>query len=102
MFFWAREPGYAGPGDGAGLCRSGFGCSPTSVLAGRLTSQGEGWLGFVGGWGLAPSPSLGLPEVITYAQGPLALVGGLFRFLRPLAACDQALPRPTEGEDTQS
>jgi hypothetical protein len=25
-----------------------------------------------------------------------------FRFLRPLAVCDQALPRPTEGEDTQS
>jgi hypothetical protein len=24
-----------------------------------------------------------------------------FRFLRPLSTCDQALPRPTEGEDTQ-
>jgi hypothetical protein len=28
--------------------------------------------------GFAPSPSADLPEVITYAQGPLALEGGWF------------------------
>jgi hypothetical protein len=82
-----------------------FGCpGPYKLPAGGKPPKGEDnpFAALVGGRGFAPSPSVGLPKVITNAQGPLACVGGWLRFLRPLAVCDQALPRPTEGEDTQS
>jgi len=73
------------------------------ALLGDALSGEEGVVGF-GGWlrGFVSSPSVGLPEVITCARGPLVFVVVVFRFLRPPGACDEASPRPTDGEDTQA
>jgi hypothetical protein len=56
------------------------------------------------GWGVgARALTLARPAVGNHMRPGAAgsALGAGFRFLRPLAACDQALPRPTEGEDTQ-
>jgi hypothetical protein len=51
--------------------------------------------------GSRPHPRSACPRVITCGQGPLAFRRGSLLFLRPLATCDEASPRPTEDEDTQ-
>jgi hypothetical protein len=73
------------------------------VLAGRLTSQGGGVAGF-GGWLEVRALTLDRPARGNHAcQGVRrAFVGWLLFVGGPLDTHGWALPRPTEGEDTQS
>jgi hypothetical protein len=97
----------------AGLSESRFaagrrawirGCGPTSCprrtgRPPRMRTRGAALGCGVG----ARALTLARPAVGNHMRPGAAgfALGAGFRFLRPLAACDQALPRPTEGEDTQ-
>jgi hypothetical protein len=66
-----------------------------------LTSQGGGVVGF-GGWlGSRPHPRSACQEATTRVKGSVGFSGWLLCVGGPLDTCGWALPRPTEGEDTQ-